>query len=92
MKIRDYGIGTKVFCDFHFSGKPRGKVIEIIKEGSGKDNSGSIRVQIIENHKAYKKGEIVTVSSNLCVPVEQISPLTEGQIFIRINTLYRWVR
>lgn len=87
--MKTYGVGTQVFCDFFFGGKPKGKVVEIVKPGNGRNTvSGKNLVKITENHKGYKKGEIVGVNSWQCVPLTQ--KFLSG-IFIRINTDFEWL-
>jgi len=38
--MNTYTVGTRVFCDFAFGGKPKGKVIAIIKPGNGRNING----------------------------------------------------
>ena len=90
--MKQYTVGTKVFCDFHFGGKPKGKAVEVTKPGTGKDSSGEIRVQISESAGAYRKGEIVTVPSWQAVPSAQELKLRSGQYFRRASTDYEWVK
>ena len=79
-----YGIGTKVFCDFHFGGKPKGKVVEIIKPGNGKSaTQGQIVVELTETVGAYRKGERLTLNSWLAVPC--------AQEFKKRGSCFRWV-
>jgi hypothetical protein len=87
-----YKAGTKVFCDFHFGGKPKGKVIEVIEPGNGQSTNGCCRVQLTETQGAYRKGELLEVQSCYCVPVKQELKLRAGQYFRRINTQYEWVK
>lgn len=69
--MKQYSIGTKVFCDFHFGGKPKGVVVEIVKPGRGnRSPEGEIRVKLTETVGAYKKGEILSVSAFKAVPVK----------------------
>lgn len=89
MKV--YKAGTKVFCDFHFGGKPKGKVIRVIEPGEGRrSNSGKIEVQLTETVGAYKKGETLILSAFQAVPCAQEISLKKGQYFRRVNTLYRY--
>ena len=44
--MKEFTVGTRVFCDFHFGPKPPGRVVEVVKEGDGQRNSGEVRVQI----------------------------------------------
>lgn len=88
--MKSYTVGTKVFCDFHFGGKPRGKVIEIVKPGTGRDTSGAVRVELTETVGAYRKGEILTVPTWQAVPVAQKIKLHAGQYFRRVSTDYQF--
>lgn len=89
--MNTYTIGAKVFCDFHFSGKPRGIVTEIVKAGTGRDSSGKVKVKLTETAGAYRKGEILEVSTFYAVPVKQKLPLERGQFFSRISTDYQFI-
>ena len=82
--MKTYTLGTPVFCDFHFSGKPRGKVVEILEPGDGKRVTvGKVRVKLSETVGAYRKGEILTVSAFVAVP--------RKQEFRKRGSYYRWV-
>lgn len=88
--MNTYSIGTKVFCDFHFGGKPRGKVVEVVRPGTGKDSSGLVRVQLTETVGAYRKGEILSLASWQAVPVKQEIAPGSGQYFRRVNACYQY--
>ena len=88
--MKTYGIGTRVFCDFHFSGKPKGKVVAVNKPGNGKDSAGEVVVELTETVRAYKKGERLTLSTYYAVPLECVLPVKPGQFFTRISTLYEF--
>ena len=83
--------GTKVFCDFHFGGKPKGKVVEVNIPGNGKDTFGIVKVKLTETVGAYKKGEIIEVSTYVAVPINMILPKLAGQYFVRVSTNYNFV-
>ena len=86
--MKTYTVGTKVFCDFHFGGKPRGKVIEIVEPGDGKRmTTGKVRVQITETVGAYRNGEVLIVNTFEAVPVKQ-EFRKRGSFFRWINTDY----
>ncbi len=88
--MKTYTVGTPVFCDFAFSGKPRGKCVEVVEEGDGRSaTKGRIRVKLTESVRAYIKGEIIEVNACTAVPTAQE---TGGGIFRRVNTDYRWVK
>lgn len=90
-EMSTYGIGARVFCDFHLGGKPRGKVVEVVTPGTGKDSTGKVRVKLTETVGAYKQGEVLTISSFQAVPVKQELKLKRGQFFRRVNTCYQYV-
>ena len=90
--MKQYTVGTKVFCDYHFGGKPRGVAVEIVKPGTGKDSCGEIRVKLSKSVGAYKKGEIVTVPSWQAVPCAQELKLKSGQFFRRVSTDHEWTK
>lgn len=87
-EFKQFSTGSKVFCDFPFGGKPRGKVVEVLQAGNGRDNNGRVRVQISETIGAYRKGETVEVSTFQAVPVEMERKLKAGEYFRRVSTLY----
>lgn len=90
---RKYTVGASLFCDFHFGGKPKAKCIEVIEPGSGHHSSpGKIKVQLTENHKGYRKGEILELNPFQAVPLKEILPLKQGQFFTRVSTQYDWVK
>jgi hypothetical protein len=91
--MKTYSVGTKVFCDFHFGGKPKGVCIEVLEEGLGnRAATGKIRVKLSETVGAYNKGEIVELPAWTAVPVKQEKRLTRGQIFRRVDTNYQWIK
>lgn len=87
--MKTYTIGAKVFCDFHFGGKPRGKVVAIIQPGTGKDSSGKVKVQLSETVGAYRKGETLELSTFQAVPVKQ-EFRKSGSYFRWVNTDYQF--
>jgi hypothetical protein len=88
--MKTYGVGTMVFCDFHFVGKPSGKVVQVVNPGDGKSNEGTVIVELTETVRAYRKGERLEVSTYYAVPKAQELKLKAGQYFRRISTLYRY--
>jgi hypothetical protein len=89
--MKTYSVGTRVFCDFHFSGKPHGKVVEVTKPGDGKGRvEGAVKVQLTETVGAYRKGEVLTLSAFQAVPVAQLLPLKPGQYHTRLSTEYQF--
>lgn len=90
-QMKNYTVGTKVFCDFHFGGKPRGIAVEIVEPGTGNGSSGKIRIRLTETVGAYNKGEIVELDSLRAVPCAQELKLSKGQFFRRVSTDYAWV-
>jgi hypothetical protein len=88
--MKTFGVGTKLFCDFHFGGKPKAICLEVIKAGDGKSGEGRIKVQLTETRGAYKKGEKMTLSSAYAVPCEMILPKKKGEFFTRLSTCYNW--
>lgn len=90
--MQTYTIGTKVFCDYHFGGKPQGKVVRVIAPGDGRGQvKGEIEVQLTETIRAYRKGEIVTLPAWQAVPAEQERSLRPGEFFRRVSTDYCYV-
>lgn len=89
--MTEYGKGTKLFCDFHFGGKPKAVCLEVIEPGRGKfGGEGKIKVRLTETIGAYKKGEELTLTSHQAVPVKQEFK-KPGSFFRWINTNYQWV-
>ena len=88
--MRHFGVGTKVFCDFTFGGKPEGKVVAVIKPGDGNRNAGEVLVQLTETVGAYRKGERLAISTYQAVPMVMERPLNRGEYFRRISTLYAY--
>lgn len=91
MNANQFTVGAKLFCDFHFGGKPKATCLEIVKPGNGKDSAGTVRVKLTETVGAYRKGEILEVSTYYAVPCKMILPRKSGEFFTRISTLYSWV-
>ena len=92
--MKQYTVGASVFCDFHFGGKPPGRVVEVVEEGQGNGRGkhiGEIRVRITKNSGAYKKGEVVRVSARDCVPVPQEFK-KRGSFYCWVNTDYQFVK
>jgi len=88
--MTEYSVGTRCFCDYHFSGKPDGICVEVVREGDGRGvEKGLIRVKITKDHRAYRKGEIVELPAWQAVPHKQ--EFTR-EYFRRVRTDYRWVR
>lgn len=85
-------VGERVFMDYHFGGKPKGIVVEVVQPGNGKSLAGEIRVRLTETVRAYRKGEIVVGNASNVVPLSCILPLRAGQYHTRISTLYEWVK
>lgn len=88
-KPKTYGVGAKLFCDFHFSGKPKAVCVAVIRPGTGKDRSGLIRARITENHRAYRKGEEIEINTFFAVPVKQ-EFRKPGSVFRWVDTNYAW--
>lgn len=88
--MKQYKCGTSVMCDFHFGGKPHGKVVEVVAPGNGRNNpSGKCRVKITnENHGAYRKGEIIEIPAWQCVPHAHV--FTRGY-FLHVRTNFEWI-
>lgn len=87
--MKQYTVGKKVLCDFPFGGKPKGKVVEVVKPGNGRSSSGEVYVKITEPRGAYSKGQIVTVPACYAVPVNHI--FRRG-FFVRVRTDFEWVK
>lgn len=87
--MNTYTIGTKVFCDFAFGGKPRAVVTAIIEPGSGKSRDGQIQVRLTETVGAYHRGEMLTLPAGDVVPVRQ-EFRKRGSRFRWINTDYQF--
>ena len=90
--MKTFTIGAKLFCDFHFGGKPKATCLEVITPGNGKDSAGLVRVKLTETKGAYRKGEVLEVSTFYAVPCQMELPLKPGQYFRMVSTLYRWVK
>jgi hypothetical protein len=86
---KTYGVGTHLFCDFHFSGKPKAVCVAVITPGTGKDNKGRVRVKIKENLGAYRKGEEIEISTFEAVPTKQ-EFRKPGSVFRWVDTNYAW--
>lgn len=85
--LKAYTVGTECFCDFHFGGRPKGKVVEVTIPGTGKDTSGRVVVELTETVGAYKKGERRTVPAWQAVPCKQ--EIRSG-IYRRVNTQFEY--
>lgn len=88
--IQTFGKGAKLFCDFHFGGKPKAVCLEVLQAGNGSNEIGRVRVQLTETVGAYKKGETLELSTYLAVPRVMERPLRKGEFFRRVSTQYRW--
>lgn len=89
--MNTYTKGARLFCDFHFGGKPKAIALEVVQPGNGKDIAGKVRVRLIETVGAYRKGEILELSTYYAVPLKEIKPRRTGQFFTRVSTLYSWI-
>lgn len=88
--MRTYGKGARLFCDFHFSGKPKAICLEVIEPGQGNQiTQGKIKVQLTETVGGYKRGEILELTASTAVPLEQKFS-KHGSPFIWVNTDYAW--
>lgn len=87
-EFKQFTTGTKVFCDFPFGGKPRGKVVEVLQAGNGRDHNGKVRVLLTETDGAYRKGEILELGTFKAVPVVMERKLRAGEFYRRVSTLY----
>lgn len=86
-----YSVGTRVFCDFFFGGKPEGIVKEIIRPGDGKCRApGLVSVKLSKSAGPYKRGEIVKVPTWQAVPKKQ-EFRKPGSCFRYVNTDFEWV-
>ncbi len=88
--MKTCSVGTKLFCDYHFGGKPKAICLEVIKPGNGKDNNGRILAKLTETVGAYRKGETVELTTFQAVPCSMILPLESGQYYTRVSTQYQW--
>jgi hypothetical protein len=88
--MNTYKAGTKLFCDFHFSGKPDAVCIEVLKPGDGRRGDGLVRVKVTKDAGAYRAGEVLELSTFVAVPKAEVLPLKHGQYLTRVSTLYRW--
>ncbi len=87
--MNEYGAGTKLFCDFHFGGKPKAVCLEVIEPGTGKASGGKIKVRLTETVGAYKKGEEMIINSFQAVPAKQ-EKFKTGSFFRKVDTNYIW--
>lgn len=83
--------GAKLFCDFHFGGKPKAVCLEVITPGNGKDTEGKVRVKLTETVRGYDKGEELELSTFYAVPMKMVLPPKAGEYFTRVSTLYSWI-
>jgi hypothetical protein len=88
-ELKTYGKGARLFCDFHFGGKPKAICVAVEQSGNGKESSGRVRVRLLETVGAYRKGEEITISSFQAVPVKQ-EFRKPGSVFRYVNTCYQW--
>lgn len=84
--MTSYVVGTRVFMDWIFSGKPLGRVTRVIEPGQG-NSGGRGRIEVRLDNGTTVEGDAFTV-----VPVKQILPLRKGQFFTRVDTGYRFVQ
>jgi hypothetical protein len=86
-----YHAGAFAFFDAFTSGLVPCKVVQVIKPGQGNRvcDGSEIRIQVTEDHKAYRKGEFLTEPAHLVVPRDRL--FTRG-IYYRINTQYEWAK
>lgn len=87
--MNQYSVGDRLFCDFHFGGKPKAKCLAVVVPGTGKESTGRVRVQLTETQGAYKKGEVLEISTVEAVPVKQ-EKRKRGSFFRWVNTDYAW--
>lgn len=87
--MKTYSVGAKLFCDFHFSGKPKAVCIAVLHSGNGKDNKGRVRVRISEDLGAYHKGEELEIDTFTAVPRKQ-EFRKSGSVFRWVDTNYTW--
>ena len=90
--MKTYSTKTRVFCDFHFGGKPRGIVVAVLAPGRGNVPSshpaaGKIRVRLSETVGAYRKGEELVLPAITAVPCRQ-EFRKRGSVFRWVNTDY----
>jgi len=91
--MKTFKAGTKVFCDFHFGGKPKGTAIAVVEPGNGKIiTAGRVKVKLSETVGAYQKGEVLTVPAWQCVPCCMEIKLKSGQFIRRVNTDFQWLQ
>lgn len=88
--MKTFTVGTKLFCDFPFGGKPRAKCVKVIQPGNGKDQAGKVRVKLTETVGAYRKGEELEISTFQAVPCVMERKLKPGEFFRRVSTIYAW--
>lgn len=87
-----YTVGTACFCDYHFGGKPAGKVVEIVEPGDGRGLvKGLVRVQLTETVGAYRKGEVVELPAWQAVPKKQ-EFRKPGSCFRFVSTSYQYTK
>jgi hypothetical protein len=80
--MKTYTVGARVFMDWIFSGKPTGKVLEVIEPGAGNcSGNGRIRVRLDDGREV--EGDAYTV-----VPNAQVLP--QRGCFIRLSTDYKY--
>jgi hypothetical protein len=89
--VKTYGTGTRVMCDHHFGGKPRGVVVAVLEPGSGRSCAeGRIQVRLTETVGPWKQGEFRELPAWLAVPLAQLRRPAHGEYFLRVRTNYRW--
>ena len=88
--MKTFTVGSKLFCDFPFGGKPKAVCLAVVTPGNGKDQSGKVRVKLSETVGAYRKGEELEISTFQAVPREMELRLKPGHFFRRVSTLYTW--
>ena len=72
--FKQFGVGTKVFCDFHIGPKPNAVVIEVLAAGTGKD--GRVLKEDLQRFAA-SNGE--TESKSTESSLDAAKPLTPFQ-------------
>jgi hypothetical protein len=87
--MKTYSKNTRLFCDFHFGGKPKAICKAVLKPGNGKDKSGTVLVKLTETVGAYRKGEELELSTFYAVPTKQEFRKRES-CFRWVNTNYQW--
>ncbi len=86
--FQTYHAGARALLDAFISGMIPCKVLEVIKPGQGNRMlDGDIRIQITEDCKGYRKGEILREPAHDVVPRDRL--YTSGYHY-RINTQYEW--